>query len=341
MKILFRADASNRIGVGHLMRCVALAQYFSKQGVEVYFLTATKNEKIKTYLRTQPFKVEFLPFPDEECGSQKDLNLTLQVIEHAVDWVVLDNDYYDIRYQKKIRAAGVPLLVIDDCNKRNFDASILLNHSANARRLDYKQQPETEYLLGPEYALLRQELIKFPQRKQKGFANLLVTMGGSVQSEACEKVLRAVEKIRDFSLHVKVVGGFSEKIQNVLSASSNKIERVEASFEMAKLYDWADLAVCAGGGTGLELCFFSIVGLTGALVEHQTPVAQSWENEGIFIFLGDYHRVTPEEIGEGLRNLIKNPKMVDTMRTKAKKLVDGNGPSRIFQAMCASAKINS
>jgi len=37
MSVCFRVDANSHIGVGHLMRCLALAQALDEQMVEVYF----------------------------------------------------------------------------------------------------------------------------------------------------------------------------------------------------------------------------------------------------------------------------------------------------------------
>ncbi len=48
--LVIRADANTKIGTGHVMRCLALAEARQETGGDVYFLTAFKLPAIETRL---------------------------------------------------------------------------------------------------------------------------------------------------------------------------------------------------------------------------------------------------------------------------------------------------
>lgn len=329
-KVVIRADASDRVGAGHLMRSVALAQYLHSVGVEVLFLTSTMDAKIRQYLDRQGFRTEYLDLSLEACGTDLDLKKMLPRVPGDVDWVVLDNDYFGLDYQKAVRQRGSALLVIDDRNERQFSADLLVNHALDAESLKY-DVPQGRALLGSSFAMIRQEFIRHPLSRDKGVKNLLVTLGGSIQSGTGKKIMTAVEGL---PFDVRVFGGFSEKPQ-IAQRGTGNIEWIPATLEVAPHYDWADLAVCAGGGTCWELCFFGVVGIVGALAPHQLSVARSLERYGLFHAVGSYGEVSSADIAKALVDLAADPKRLDARRKEAKKLIDGKGTQRICDAMRA------
>lgn len=55
--LLIRADANTRIGTGHLMRCLALAQAWQDRGGQTTFITACDSDKLLQQLRDEGFQV--------------------------------------------------------------------------------------------------------------------------------------------------------------------------------------------------------------------------------------------------------------------------------------------
>lgn len=335
-KILFRVDASNRSGAGHLIRSIALAQHFYERGAYVVFLTVPWEEQIINYLKEQSFEVKFLSLSQEECGSEKDLSLVLQELKAGFDWVVLDNYYFGLDYQKAIRNNGAHLLVVDDRENELIDADILVNHVLEPESAAYQNQVK-KCLLGLKYVSLRREILQCPKREKQGVHNILVTLGGSSQIESLSKVIRTLRVLADdFKVHVKILTGFSdqnEQIYALIPDKKLKIEVLEPVLGISNYYDWADIAICAGGGTCWELCFFGIPGIVGVLIDHQTVVADTLSQAGAFKSIGWYKEATEDDIAQALRLLLQNPEQVKAMREAGIQLVDGKGSERIFEAM--------
>ena len=176
--VLFRTDATQATGVGHLMRCIALAQEFQNHSVPITFLTANTFPWLSQYLTQLHFHVQNINLTESELGGEQDLKVTLAEAQNA-EWVVLDNYYFDGAYQKSLKDAGARVLVLDDLPERDFCADVLLNHGMGADVLNYPDLGNAKMLLGSQYALIRSELQAHAKRiKSKAAKNILITLGG-------------------------------------------------------------------------------------------------------------------------------------------------------------------
>src|SRR4051812_29101308 len=107
--LLIRADASVRMGSGHLMRCLALAQAWRARGGSVTFLSHCENTRLRSRIEAagHDFLPLEIPHPDP-----LDLRTTLSVLDGsgieapqaATDWLVLDGYHFDSSYQQAVRA---------------------------------------------------------------------------------------------------------------------------------------------------------------------------------------------------------------------------------------------
>ena len=335
-KVLIRSDASNQAGVGHLMRSVALAQYIQARGIEVHLVTIPWQKSLTDYLSRQAFEVQYLDCAESQCASEEDLHSTLRKLKDGFDWAVLDNYYFESDYQRAVRNTSARLLVVDDRADQQIDADIVVNHVVQGQPAAPQENHGQMRLFGTEYVALRNELVRFSKRKKQGMNHILITLGGSSQVDALTKAMQAIIQIENAKLHVKVILGFlnsPEKILHLASKSKHTIEICQPTLKIEELYNWADFAICAGGGTSWELCHFGIPGIVGALIDHQLNVAELLDGAGIFKSVGWYKNTTAAEIAQTLSSLLDHPDQLEIMRKKALSLVDGKGAERIFNAM--------
>jgi len=335
--LLIRADANTQMGTGHLMRCLALAQGWQAQGGRVIFITACESDGLRQRLSDEGFQVIALehPYPDPA-----DWAMTSKVLAaHPGAWVALDGYHFDPAYQRQIREAGHPLLVIDDmAHLEHYYADVLLNQNIHAGRLDYSCEPYTRLLLGTRYALLRSEFLAWRgwQREIPEVARkVLVTLGGGDPDNQTLKVIRALQQVDVDGLEaVVVVGASNPHYQELEFAIRNSAASLPPQFtirlvrnvsNMPELMAWADVAVTAGGSTCWEISFMGLPNLVLILADNQRPVARGLQEKGAALSLGWWEQADEPKIAKWLGMLVRNATQRSKMARLGKNLVDGRG----------------
>ena len=61
MNVVFRVDAGHRIGSGHLMRCLTLADVLAESGARCRFITRAHDGHLASVLERRGFTADVLP----------------------------------------------------------------------------------------------------------------------------------------------------------------------------------------------------------------------------------------------------------------------------------------
>ena len=333
--LLVRADANAQVGTGHLMRCLALAQAWQAQGGEAIFVTACDSDGLLQRLRDEGFQVVELEktYPDPA-----EWEATSQVLAgHPDAWVALDGYHFDPAYQRRVKRAGHPLLVIDDmAHLDHYYADVVLNQNIHAAQLDYSCEPDTRLLLGTDYVLLRREfwLWRDWEREIPDVARrVLVTLGGGDPDNQTLKVIRALQQVDVDGLEATVVVGASnphfEELEIAVHHSSFDIRLVRNVSNMPELMAWADVAVTAGGSTCWEITFLGLPSVVLILAENQREVAEGLDEYGAALNLGWYTGISESSLTQVLKEIMHKPARREAMSKKSKELVDGAGVERV------------
>ena len=118
-KVLFRADASRKIGYGHFVRSLALADML-KDDFECIFYTQSPT----SYQREQVSDVcQLVELPEDDSK----FPLFLDVLS-GNEIVVLDNFYYTLEYQQQIKEKGCKLVCMGGPD-RLYAADVILSQA--------------------------------------------------------------------------------------------------------------------------------------------------------------------------------------------------------------------
>jgi UDP-2,4-diacetamido-2,4,6-trideoxy-beta-L-altropyranose hydrolase len=338
--LLLRADAGPQIGIGHLMRCLALAQAWQSSGGRATFLSHCPSNNLHHRIKAADIGLIDL---NAAHPNPADLSQTLNMLQHyGARWLVLDGYHFDPAYQQAIRTAGYRLMVIDDmAHWSTYHADIILNQNINAGELTYQNDPDTTLLLGTQYILLRPEFLAWRgwQREiSEPARNVLVTLGGSDPGNVTLKVIEALRRLTVSGLEVKVIVGPTNPHFRSLQAQSDfgvhgNIHFITNAANIPELMAWADMAVSAGGSTSWELAFMGVPSITLILADNQRAVAEILHKQGIVLNLGWYEHVTSIHMAQTIDYLLQASEIRRGMATAGQNLLDGEGIDRVLMQM--------
>lgn len=351
-RLIVRADATSRTGMGHLTRCLALIEAWRRRGGEATVLTAAENDLVMSRIIEAGAVARAL---DRSHPDPMDLNKTLELLRFDADesgsvpWLVLDGYDFDPVYQAAIREAHQPVLVIDDmAHHDRYHASVLLNQNIDAGTLKYESDEDTLCLLGTDYILLgSQFLSRGPAERDVPpvAQRILVTLGASDPHQITSTVVAALRSIDQVAFLVRVVVGatnrnMSSVAQSIEEASDrHHFELVHDSRDMPALMTWADLAVSAGGSTTWELAYMGVPSVVLVLADNQAAVAGGLDRAGVALSLGPFSERDVDRLSQAIWQLACDPERRRGMRQRGRALVDGGGAGRVVDALLARGRM--
>jgi UDP-2,4-diacetamido-2,4,6-trideoxy-beta-L-altropyranose hydrolase len=354
--LLIRADANARIGNGHVMRCLALAQHWQLSG-KATMIGYCESDLLRQCIETSG--VEFVqldrsyPDPGDVPAT---LSLASQITESAPTgkpWIVLDGYNFDAHYQFAIKSAGYRVLVIDDmAHLDRYHADILLNQNIAAETLSYNCDATTSFLLGSRFCLLRDEFVRAPHSARRiapVARKILISMGGADPDNVTAKVLDALAKLDIDQLEASVVVGSSnnhfEELRRTVDSLSRPVadestpvvRLVHNSQNMRGLMEWADSAVTNAGSTCYELALMGLPAVVLILADNQQIVARGLAAAAAVTNLGWFRGIDSTHLANALSQQCKNYERRVQQSRCGQQLVDGRGASRVVSAIREAA----
>jgi UDP-2,4-diacetamido-2,4,6-trideoxy-beta-L-altropyranose hydrolase len=340
--LVIRADASSEIGIGHVMRCLALAQGWQESGGTVSFIMRCSLKTLDQRLSDYPIDAIHID-PAIPANSNLDAIFCADIaIKTGASWVVIDGYQFDTKYLKKLKGTGLNTLVIDDNGLVGHHADIILNQNAYAKTSMYGEiSRNCQLLMGPKYALIRKEFREFETSERiipKNAKKILITLGGGDSSNITGLVLKGIELMPpEAGLEIKVILGDTNphraQITEIISGSHHHTELLTNVTNMAPLIAWADIGISSGGSTNLEFAFFGLPGITIPFAQNQITNCDTLHEMGITINMGWYESVNHEQIRNTLSTLCGDYMRRQSMNNKGKMIVDGNGVRRIVNIL--------
>ena len=355
MNVVFRVDASVRIGVGHLMRCLTLAEALRERGVAIHFICREHNGNVIALLQQKAMPVIVLPAPAiNDITHSKDYSACLGMTQaedaeqtikafngEKPDWLVVDHYGLNIEWEKQLRPHIGKLMVIDDLANRNHDCDLLLdqNYSVDGdQRYNSLVSPQGEVLLGLKYALLRKEFKVLRERLEPRAHQLKKILVFFTAGDDQGETLKAMQGIELFGKAdcVDVVIGLSNPSSVEIIKKCDELRwgyHCQVDY-MPSLIAQADLAIGAGGSSNWERCALGLPAVVTILAENQAPIAQALGRAGIIVNLGWSYDLQAADYADALITL--NHDRLATMSEKAFALVDAKGAGRMADVLLAA-----
>lgn len=333
-RILFRADGSAALGMGHVYRSLAIADALrdvSRADV-AFLMCADHGEGVITVSRHgYPVRVA------------KDSRVET-VLEHVRDFspAILINDLPEldgayVRALAHVGATTVNLVdTLDDLERTEHYAQVIVSVMGEDR-----ETPEGFYA-GPEYAILRAHF--HGKRKQvRGEPRLvLLTFGGSDPQGLTLKAARALEGLAP-ALEVVAVAGpafsYRREFSDLQERLARKVPLInEAGGHIADLMLEADVVVCSGGMSVYEIAALGTPGIVLGQNAREDKRMREFARHGTVEYLGLGTETDEVAVLGAVRSLLEDVERRTAMSGKGHALVDGLGAARAAGLVLESAQ---
>lgn len=336
MRVVFRVDSSQKIGSGHLMRCLTLAERLKqRENADIHFICRNLKGNISSLTEKLGYHMHLLPFKPVDNnlkGYESWLTVpktvdsaeTIRVLKTLgnIDMLVEDSYALDYEWETTIRSYIHNLFVIDDLANRRHNCDVLLDqnyYEKKEHRYDGLVPSTCRLLLGPEYALLRKEFFEVHKhlRQRNGkISNILVFYGGSDNTDETTKAIQALKKINPVNIDADIIVGSSNARQDKIKKLCDKSDFLHYHCQinnMAEYMNKADLMLGAGGSTTWERCFLRLPAIVTGVAENQFQGCIDCAKKGLFCYLGKYYEVSETTIFNAIKKLCE-PKVLSKMQ---------------------------
>jgi len=336
-KAVIRCDGDEQIGLGHVVRCLALAEELrDNRSVGVSFAMAAGKPGMDM-VQNAGFPVMFLT---GQINEETWLDELIRTLKPNV--LILDiRSNLSPTLVRQWRKNGLLIATIDDPSDRRLEADLAFYPPVpQVEEMDWSRF-NGQLFVGWKWVLLRKQFagnseshsdFSSPCLSNAHPPELLITMGGSDPNGLTLKAVRSLDLVK-FPFHATIIlgpgfahdGTLSELLEKVIF-SYTILRNVE---DMAGIMKKADLALSSFGGTAYELATMGVPGIYYALTDDHARSASVFEKNGMGINLGSYEKIKDRDVVRTVEKLIQDIKIRVNFAKNCLENMDGLGAERI------------
>jgi UDP-2,4-diacetamido-2,4,6-trideoxy-beta-L-altropyranose hydrolase len=261
MKVIFLTESGKNIGLGHLTRCIAIADAFETRKINTFFIINGQNN-IKNVMGKKKYKI---------LNWLKNEKKVFKLLKDY-DSIVIDSYLASKSFYIKLSKLKKLCIYIDDNKRISYPKGIVLNGNIYARDLNYPKNKNIKYLLGLKYLPIRKEFLD-----EHGFVvnkkvkQILITLGGSDVRNMSYKLGRLLKN--EFpNINIFIILGSNFKYLNKYKDQIKKEFNLYIDPDVKKLKKImlnSDIAISSGGQTIYELMHIGLPSVSLLLAHNQ------------------------------------------------------------------------
>ena len=335
-RIFFRADASSKVGLGHLTRCVALASmlrekfsccFLLKDSAEIGFKLVSDNN--------------FTCLTLEENDLEKEALEVSQIVGKD-DVLVIDGYQFTEEYFVKVKSKGAKLVLVDDFGRDFPQADVIINHAVDLPATAFSKKNNTRYCLGEKYAMLRPPFLKMAKqpRQISKVEQVFICFGGADYFNVTLKTLQSLQIISSpLLLHVVLASTFpfQSEIEEFIKGSSLNVQihyNLEAQ-QMADLMRNCEIAIAPTSGLSYEICAVGMGYIGGYYIDNQMGIHSGFLKRDCLRSVGDFAKVSPNALATAFTALVNDVEGVNALLLAQRKVIDGSSDSKFIEVFSA------
>ena len=336
----FRINSDERIGIGHVKRCIRIANHLKILGHKCIFFIDGKSN-LEFFLKD--FKVEYIYDKSEKFIDQhEDAKIFLRKLKNKNYIVILDDYRFDYVWEKIISTNNFKLTVIDDSETKKHYCDTYINYKPNLinpNNFNFSliKNKSTKLLLGSKYAVID---CKYKVRKKKILKknfNVCFYMGGSGNYKFFDKVILKLINFIPFTkkkIRFHIISGIACKNLNSLILLSKKykfINIINGKKKLDKIIHSMDLIVGSAGNIVYESSYYNIPSLFFETSKNQKNDLSNMEKIGHYFLLPISEIKNVKKIAKLIFLMIKNYNRIYKLSSSKEVKIDNQGVTRIVK----------
>ena len=330
---LFRCDASPLIGAGHVMRCLALAEWLREAGWRIGFAVGKETVPTVPTLAASGFRLCVLSDEEPEPEALR------QQASGRADLLIVDHYKRNAAFETSCRSFANKILVLDDATGRDHDCDIVVDAAASNEECYAGHVPaHARVLTGLAYALVRRSFVthremSLARRDGRPVQEILVSCGATDPGNATAAALDSLDDVADNISSIVVLSSRAPNIDAVRKQLHGKARLLTDVQDMAELMTNADLAIGASGSTAYERAVVGLPSILVTVADNQRGIARQMTEGGAALDGGMLDRGLVARLRTLLASLLSDPALRRRLAQAASALVDGRGALRIALAI--------
>lgn len=344
-----RADGNEKVGMGHVMRCLTIAEELLRLREEVLFITA--DIRPADLIKKRGFAVRTLSTRYEDMEAELP-GLTAVLRESAGSKeaekkkILVDSYFVTPRYLEKLRTAA-KVILMDDEKRQVYPCDGLVNYNIFGRTLGYERDypARTRLFLGCEYMPLGEQFRDRAYTVREKTEHILLTTGGG---DGCHMALAMAGRLAGKSSEERRTSPVWHIVCGPYHPDTGALEEIAAECGILKIHKnvthmselmlKCDIAVSAAGSTLYELCSIGIPAVGFYFVENQRRNMETFAELTPIRNAGDFS-AQPESvldfIEEEVETLCREKKLREEISRSMRTIVDGRGAKRLAEGFCS------
>ena len=304
--VLIRADASDELGSGHIIRCIALASKIKSMGHCVTFASRDNSGMAQAILDQHGFDCHIIGKPQsalrhhgefhffdenvERITQAQDFQDLLPALEACKpDTLIIDHYLIGESWIRQASDHVATVSILDDLSNRPLAGDIVINFACQSGE-DYRGLLDDGTLLlrGYKFFIMREEFLRAPvwrKFNENNKINVTIFIGSVDQQNIIPKLISEImEHPTSAAVQVDIIlSYFSPNFSTVLSVADEyeNVSVFENNIDIVDKYLSSDFVIGAGGGSAIERVELAVPSLCMSLASNQGQITSWLEREGL------------------------------------------------------------
>ena len=290
--VVFRVDGDALIGLGHIMRCLTLADLLSNKGFKILFICTDPRDSIVDLIESKQYELKVIKY--HLTIHKEDTYECLKIIDgFDVSMLIVDHYQLDEEWEIECSKKVNKVMVIDDLANRKHYCDYLLDSSYGRINADYEHLTHSDcrLLLSTDYCLLRPEFHQLRNeaviiRKNTHVINsVLLNFGGTDHKNLSAFTIRRLVELQFFGEIHLLISSVSEHIGELEKLTKN-MKNIWLHIDeknVAQLMLNTNLAIGSVGTSSWERCCLGLPSIGLVVASNQSNIATRLSQQGAML----------------------------------------------------------